>query len=557
MGLRVGYVTPQPLCPGSTPSSGDPQPGALTRPGCGMKFLTAGFVVLLDGGAALGLQPPLLNPVSAPPSSDFTQTRRTRSSLRGSAQVGYSQIRQAVATEHSYRYARASALTGARVLTLQTSGGSVHAEPAPGAGTVAHPRFFTGLLGEAEPAAAGLLGLANVAGTHYFRRMHPAWLRDPVVTCDGGRLRFESFSACCGVYARLDVLPEAIDGEYLARGTTNVDVNEPLRRALGTVRGADPLKLEIGPDALEVTTLDGTVVERRVPLPGRWLRGFAEVQALSTGFEPRATLGQAEARRFLHSLPAGQRTALWALPAGRGLRMTSRPAPGAVSLPEPGRLKELVSLLRLGGSVTAYGPGVRADSQPVSSGWQLDLPGMRFTLTLSPQATRGFSGEGAVLAGLAAEDSAEDAERVGALLDYQGRIDPDELAEQAGLAPGRVRAALTVLGTSGRVGFDPAEAAFFHRELPFDPARALRDNPRLASAFALLDAGAVRLDGGDAYVASGKGGHLVRLGSAAPGASALSCTCAWWTDYKGGRGPCKHILAAQLSRRRAGESEPE
>ena len=463
----------------------------------------------------------------------------------------------ATASAQTYGYARASALTDAGVLDLQTSGGTARSlGSAAAAETVAHPRFFAGLLGEAEPAAAAILGLANVAAAHYYRRT-PTWLRDPVVTCDAHRLRFESFSACCGVYARLDVLPEAIDGQYLARGTTNIDVNEPLRRALSKVRGADPLKLSVGPDEVEVTTFEGSVVERKVPLPGRWLRGFAEVQALSSGFEPRARLGRVEAKRFLRSLPTGGRSALWAVPAGRGLRLTSRAAPGAVSVPEPARLKELISLLRLGAELTAYGPSVAADSVPVSSCWQLDLPEMRFTLTLSPEGRRGFSGEGAVLAALAGDEVAEDAERVGALLDFQGRIEPDELAEQSGLDRARIRPALSLLGTSGRVGFDPAEAAFFHRELPYDAARALKDNPRLAAAYVLLDADAVRTAGAESRVASGEGGHLVRFESAEPVAAPLSCTCAWWAQYRGGRGPCKHILAAQLHRRRAEEAEQE
>ena len=463
----------------------------------------------------------------------------------------------ATASAQTYSYARASALTDAGVLDLQTSGGTARVPGGAAADrAVAHPRFFAGLLGEAEPAAAAILGLANVAAAHYYRRV-PSYLRDPVVTCDGARLRFESFSACCGVYARLDVLPGAIDGQYQARGTTNIDVNEPLRRALSKVRGADPLKLSVGPDEVEVTTFEGSVVERKVPLPGRWLRGFAEVQALSSGFEPRARLGRVEAKRFLQSLPTSGKSALWAVPAGRGLRLTSRAAPGAVSVPEPARLKELISLLRLGAELTAYGPNVASGSVPVSSCWQLDLPEMRFTLTLSPEGRRGFSGEGAVLAALAGDEVAEDAERVGALLDFQGRIEPDELAEQSGLDRARIRPALSLLGTSGRVGFDPAEAAFFHRELPYDAARALKDNPRLAAAYVLLDADAVRTAGAESRVASGEGGHLVRFESAEPVAAPLSCTCAWWAQYRGGRGPCKHILAAQLHRRRAEEAEQE
>jgi hypothetical protein len=116
-----------------------------------------------------------------------------------------------------YDYVRPSNLGADGLLDLQTSGGVTAAGP------VAHPRFFSGFLGEAEPAAAGLLGVANVAQARYWRP-NLAALRDPVVTCNGDRLRFESFSGCCGVYARLDVLEEGMDGTALDRGTTNVDV---------------------------------------------------------------------------------------------------------------------------------------------------------------------------------------------------------------------------------------------------------------------------------------------------------------------------------------------
>ena len=80
-----------------------------------------------------------------------------------------------------YSYARASALTDAGVLDLQTSGGTARASGGAAAETARHPRFFDGLLGEAEPAAAAILGLANVAAAHYYRRI-PSYLRDPVVT---------------------------------------------------------------------------------------------------------------------------------------------------------------------------------------------------------------------------------------------------------------------------------------------------------------------------------------------------------------------------------------
>ncbi|NYI04488.1 SWIM zinc finger family protein [Allostreptomyces psammosilenae] len=449
----------------------------------------------------------------------------------------------------AYAYLRPSTLSresDRNDLALQTSGGATPA------GLQAHPRFFTGFLTAPEAAAAALLSVADVAAARYHQPQLRASL-DPVVTAGGDRLRFESFSGCCGVYARLDVLHDGLDGDDIGHGTTNVDVNNPLREALTRVGGADPLHLRVGPDDLTVTTMDGPVVEKKVPLPDRWLRGFAETQVIAAGFDLRAELTAAEAVRFLRALPRGgrvgaRRGAQWVVPAGRTLRPTSRPVPGAVCLPGPERLTALARVLRHAVALRVYGPPVTAGAAPSASAWEIELPAMRLTLTLSPDASRGFSGEGAVLDALATDEAAEDAELVGVLLAWEPRIDVADLAEQAGLTPARVRAALTRLGTAGRVGYDTAEAAYFHRELPYEAERAERHNPRLRDARALVEAGAVRLEaGGLATVTVDDHHHRVR----ADAAGRLSCTCLWWARYRGGRGPCKHALAVRIQRRAA------
>jgi DprA winged helix domain len=440
---------------------------------------------------------------------------------------------------HSYAYLRSSGVDPAsRRARLETAGGVTVAGP------TANPRFFTGFVAGAEQAAAGLLAVANVAQARYYQPQ-AAGLRDPVVTCNGDRLRFESFSGCCGVYARLDVLSEALDGEVHDRGTTNVDVNGPLRQALARVGGADPLHLAVGPDELAVTTLDGPVVEKKVPLPERWLRGFAEVQVLAAGFDLRVELAAAEGLRFLRALPAGARgPALWAVPAGRSLRLASRPVPGAVCVAGPQRLQALVPLLRHARALRAYGPVVAATSPPTASVWELVLAGMRLLVMVSPEPYRGFSGEGAVLEALAGDQVDADAELVGALLTFEPRVEVDLLAERSGLSPARVLAALGQLGTAGRVGYDLAEAAYFHRELPYDAGRVERLNPRLGNARALAASGAVRLDGDLARVVVNDHEHRVRF----DGDVAVGCTCSWWARYRGSRGKCKHVLAVELVR---------
>ncbi|MEE1942265.1 SWIM zinc finger family protein [Streptomyces sp. TRM 70361] len=456
----------------------------------------------------------------------------------------------------TYTYLRPSAVrhgAGGAELALETSGGATPA------GTSDHPRFFAGFLTAPEAAAAALLSVADVAATRYNQRLFPASL-DPVVTGNGDRLRFESFSGCCGVYARLDVLGAGLDGDEIGHGTTNVDVNTPLRDALARVGSADPLHLRVGPEVLEVTTFDGPVVEKKVPLPDRWLRGFAETQVIAAAFDPRAEVSAAEAVRFLRALPRARAgSALWVVPAGRGLRLTSRAVPGAVCLPGPDRLAALLRVLRHASGLRLYGPPVGAGGAPAASAWEVLLPGMRLTLTLSPDPARGFSGEGAVLDALATEEAAGDAELVSVLLAWEPRVDVDELARRSGLTPQRVRAALTVLGTAGRIGYDTAEAAHFHRELPFDGDRVERHNPRLRAARALVAAGAVRPEGvegtegggADGTFAVAVDGHTHRVRSAD---GELSCTCRWWAEYRGGRGPCSHALAVRIVLRGAGAS---
>lgn len=468
--------------------------------------------------------------------------------------VAASSVSTMTQATQTYTYLRPSAVhrtAEGGMIGLQTSGGATPE------GQAAHPRFFRGFLTSPQAAAAGLLCVADIAAARYDQPLRTGSL-DPVVTGNGDRLRLESFSGCCGVYARLDMLSDALDGGDIGHGTTNVDVNTPLREALTLVGPDDPLHLEVGPDELAVTTLDGPAVEKKVPLPGRWLRGFAETQVAASGFDLRAELPAAEAVRFLRSLPrsvgsgGASRGARWVVPAGRSLRATTRPVPGAVCLPGPERLTALTRVLRHATGLRIHGPAVTAGSGPVASAWEVGLPGMRLTLTLSPDASRGFSGEGGVLEALATQESAGDAELLSVLLAWEPVVDVADLAEQSGLTPQRVRAALTRLGTAGRIGYDVAEAAYFHRELPYDSGQVLRHNPRLRDAHALVAAGAVSLDGESATVAVDE--HVHRVGSAG---GRLSCTCRWWAEYRGGRGPCKHALAVRIARRTQPQPQPQ
>ena len=422
-------------------------------------------------------------------------------------------------------------------------------------GPVANPWFFEGSVRYPAVAARGLLAVAAVARARY-GTAGTSTFRDPVVTADGTTLRFESFSACGGVHARLDLLPEGLeaglDGASPQRGTTNVDVNEPLRRALALVGDRDRMHFAVGAQEMQVTTDDASIVEPKVALPARWVRGFAEAAISLAGMDLRAELPATEARRFLRGLPRGTGQDIrWLQPAGRGLRVTTRGGAGAVCLAGPRRLETLEPLLRWATAVRVH--SAPTTGHPAASAWEVDLPGARYTLVLSPEPSRGFSGEGGVLAPLAdggqdaEEDAREDAQRVLDLLSWAPGLPAEDVADALGLSGTRVRRALVRLGASGRVGYDLAASAYFHRELPYECGRAESDNPRLRAARALLAEGAVsEPEDGVVVVERPDGDRYVRRT-----VDGFSCTCSWWTAYAGSRGPCKHVLAVQLRDRGA------
>jgi hypothetical protein len=291
----------------------------------------------------------------------------------------------------------------------------------------------------------------------------------------------------------------------------------------------------VGSDEVTVTTETVSVTERKVDLPARWVRGFGEVQALAQRMRLVAALDGTEATRFLGSLPPAARRPLWAVPVGRSLGLTTTPGPGAACLAGPQRLAELRPLLRFARSLRVYAPDAGAGSLPAPSAWELDLGSARFTLTLSPDVDRGFSGEGALLDALAA-----DAGLLGVLLSWDPVIDVSRLMANSGFSSERAVASLTRLAAAGRVGYDLREGAFFHRELPFVLAES--DHPRLADARALVAADLVIPVAGGAVVGDAVAGHHVVFGPPHD-----TCTCPWWGRHRGTRGPCKHVLAARMA----------
>jgi hypothetical protein len=138
-------------------------------------------------------------------------------------------------------------------------------------------------------------------------------------------------------------------------------------------------------------------------------------------------------------------------------------------------------------------------------------------------------------------------EQIADSLHGEPSIDADEVSRSTGIERTSVQTALGALGAAGRVGFDLAQNAYFHRELPYDRAALEGMHPRLLGARELVERGAVRLsDDGGGVVSSGDAEYVVRIED-----GVTRCTCAWFAKHRGERGPCKHVLAVQQARRSA------
>ncbi len=411
-------------------------------------------------------------------------------------------------------------------------------------GLVENPVFFTGFVTRPDIAAGGLLAVADVAAARYADAGLAKRLAnlDPVVTASGDRLRFESFSACNSVYARFDLLPDGLGSGEVGFGTTNVDINQPLRTALARIGRAEALHLSVGSEGLKAATLHGgTHVERKVALPDRWVRGLAEVPALTASMRLRGEVTGPAMMRFLAALPRTQppgptlhvhaKSTAWVI--GHRATAESFPIPGAARLRGAERL--LRHAVRMRAYATANG----------TTAWLVDVPGGRFTLALSPDPYRGFSGEGTLLMHLA--DSAAEAHGRALLnnLGWSATVDAADLGRRTGLTDGQVARGLAWLSASGRLGFDLAEGAWFHRELPIEADKVLRRNPRLKAAQQLHDdGGVIPIRSGAWRVQGTRQDHKV---TAASGGGGLRCSCPWDSEYVGSRGPCKHIIAVAIS----------
>ncbi|SFW88977.1 SWIM zinc finger family protein [Chitinophaga sancti] len=404
--------------------------------------------------------------------------------------------------------------------------------------------FFQGFLNQPYIVARCLITLSNIVQSSFnLSPFQMAMMRDPIATAGNEKLRFEGFSHCAGVYARVDVLPAAIDGTFPASGTVNVDFNQPMINALGGVGKQGQMMLNIGADAISVqTTATAKVVERKVPLPLKWIKGLTSVQIFLSAAEQVYSFNQLQAMQLFKSIPAGQPKPDYYL-VMRGNKPMFSPAKAANAICVGGihRLKLLEPLLPLASELKVFaGPDMQ------STTWQLYFGDVRFSFSLSRESWRGFSGEGAALESLVADVPDEWLDAMNKYSHANQEFNPALMAISENIHFEQVDQLTGRMAAMGLLGYDLDERQFFYRQLPFKQSRILQLNPRMKDAEKLLEEDKVVIlkNENNRVEARVEGSGVQHTVIIDPGKA--RCTCTWYAKHQGERGPCKHILAVKI-----------
>lgn len=404
------------------------------------------------------------------------------------------------------------------------------------------PCFFWGNVSQPFILARCLITLSNIVKSSFnLSPFQMALLKDPIVTAGNSRLRFEGFSHCAGVYARVDVLPEGLDGEFLENGTTNVDFNQPMITALGSIRPNEKIVLSVGEKEVGFYKEEKKIVERKVPLPVKWIKGLSTVQIYLSESEKLYTFNKIQTQQLFRGIPKGPvKSDYYLIIRGNKPMFSPVKSADAVCIGGLNRLRLLEPLLPYIDQMQVF---PHADMQ--STTWQLYMGNIRFSFSLSRESWRGFSGEGAVLDSLIDDISDEWIDALDKYAYANQSFNPTSFALNENIGLKKTDNLTGRLAAMGLLGYDLDDNEFFYRRLPFKLNRIIGLNPRMKNAEKLIAEGKVQilnknLARTEARVEGTGVHHTVIIDNGKE-----RCTCEWFSKYQGERGACKHVLAVK------------
>lgn len=402
------------------------------------------------------------------------------------------------------------------------------------------PCFFWGSLTDPFVTAKCWSTIAKVVRSSF--GPIPPSLRDPIITAGTERMRFEGFSSCNGVYVRLDMKPESIDGEFMASGTTNVDFNDPMLNALNAIQKNEKVTLAVGQNDMQVITTKAKVVEKKVTLPPRWIKGLTSVQLYLADMEMKFELNKLQTIQLFQNLPKGNVKGEFFITKRAGKFMFSTLATSdSVRIGGIHRLRLLEGILSLVEKMHVY-----ESSDKETCAVVCEFGKMQLLMAFSPDAYRGFSGEGKALENMTANLPMEYVYGLNSLLKANESFDPTMLSIENDIDFGTMDQLTSSLSSMGLLGFDLENRSHFYRRLPFKTERILSLNPRLKNANKLINNDDIAVvTKRENYVEAQVKGTGVTHRVVIDGDKS-HCTCNWFTNYQGKRGICKHVLGVKM-----------
>ncbi|MCP9763548.1 SWIM zinc finger family protein [Lacihabitans soyangensis] len=405
------------------------------------------------------------------------------------------------------------------------------------------PTFFWGRMREPYLTAKCLLTVAKTVRSKFaLSTQELAALRDPIVTAGAEQIRFEGFSSCNGVYARLDILPEGLDGEFVASGTTNVDFNEPMLNALNLVQKNEEVILSIGHDNVTVISEKTKAVEKKVKLPNRWLKGLTSVQHYLAEMNEVFELNKMQAIQLFQSLPKTNiKNDLFLVQRAGKFIFSPLQSNPSVRIGSAHRLRVMDNILPFIYSIKVY----ESDDSQASCFVAL-IGNLQMIFSFSADAYRGFSGEGKALENLIEEVPIEWIYGINSIFKGNEVFNSTKLSIENDIDFSTMDSLTANLSSMGLLGFDVLNNQHFYRRLPFKTERILSLNPRLKNAKKIVSENDVIIvintpSHIEAIVKGKDVTHKVLIENGIG-----RCTCEWFTKHQTNRGMCKHMLAVKM-----------
>lgn len=407
------------------------------------------------------------------------------------------------------------------------------------------PCFFYGNIINSYLASRCLNVLANTVNAHF--ALTPgqiAKLKDPIVSVGAGELHFEAFSSCNSVYARVNILKNGIDGEFLHSGTTNIDFNNQTIRAFNNVQQSEKLLIGVGSKDVHVITEKHKTIEKKVSLPNRWIKGLGNVKVFLSEMEFAFQLTKFEALQLFKSLPNTPTKSEYYL-TKTGLNYSFLPIEKQNSIKVGGihRLNLIQKLILSIESLLIY----RHKTQQ-SFSLILNFKNIQMTYLFSNSVYRGFSGEGRLLEDLTKSISSNLINGMNKFFKTNEVFNPTLISVESGIDLGIMNNLQSNLSGIGLLGYNLFDNNYFYRKLPFKLERLISFNPRLKSAKKLVE--------NDEIIILEKTKTLIK--AIVKGSTDIyhtvikindiyQCTCNWYTNNENNRGVCKHILAVKIA----------